>query len=96
MSSYIRGLDGLRAIAVGTVFVAHAFSNVFANVIANPFGVDLFFTLSGFLITIGVRTDLEKRGRISLWLFYLRRIFTTRSSFDTCGRLFSPNRRCDG
>jgi peptidoglycan/LPS O-acetylase OafA/YrhL len=51
---YIAGLDGLRAIAVITVFLGHAFTNVIANAV----GVDMFFALSGFLITRGLVAQL--------------------------------------
>jgi peptidoglycan/LPS O-acetylase OafA/YrhL len=68
--SYVAGLDGLRAVAVTTVFFGHAFSNV----IANPVGVDMFFALSGFLITRGLVEQLENNSRIDLLSFYTRRI----------------------
>jgi peptidoglycan/LPS O-acetylase OafA/YrhL len=68
--SYVAGLDGLRAVAVTTVFFSHAFSNV----IANPVGVDMFFALSGFLITRGLARKLENNGRIDLLFFYSRRV----------------------
>jgi len=67
--SYVAGLDGLRAIAISTVFLGHAFSNV----IANSVGVDMFFALSGFLITRGLVAQLESSGRIELRTFYIRR-----------------------
>jgi peptidoglycan/LPS O-acetylase OafA/YrhL len=56
--SYVAGLDGLRAIAVGTVFIGHAFTNV----ISSASGVDMFFALSGFLITRGLINQGEKTG----------------------------------
>jgi peptidoglycan/LPS O-acetylase OafA/YrhL len=67
--SYVAGLDGLRAIAVSTVFLGHAFSNF----VANSVGVDMFFALSGFLITRGLAAQLESSGRIDLRQFYIRR-----------------------
>jgi peptidoglycan/LPS O-acetylase OafA/YrhL len=67
--SYVAGLDGLRAIAVSTVFIGHAFSNL----IANSVGVDMFFALSGFLITRGLAAQLVSSGKIDIGLFYFRR-----------------------
>lgn len=75
---YRPALDGLRAIAVTMVILAHA--NLFYPRLDNwllrggHIGVDLFFVLSGFLITSLL---LEERGRtddISLRGFYLRRV----------------------
>ena len=66
---YIPGLDGLRAIAVGTVFLCHSFPNLSTN----PVGVDIFFVLSGFLITRGLVAQRESTGRIDIRQFYIRR-----------------------
>jgi peptidoglycan/LPS O-acetylase OafA/YrhL len=54
---------------VGTVFLGHAFPNF----VANSVGVDMFFALSGFLITRGLLLQLESHNRIRLRLFYIRR-----------------------
>jgi peptidoglycan/LPS O-acetylase OafA/YrhL len=64
-------LDGLRALAVGVVFLHHASMDRFPG---GFFGVDLFFVLSGYLITTLLLREHEARG--SLWLggFYLRRL----------------------
>ncbi|MBN1093854.1 acyltransferase [Blastococcus sp. TML/M2B] len=63
-------IQGLRAVAVGLVVLYHAglpwLSGGFV-------GVDVFFVLSGFLITQGLVTELERRGTISLAGFYARR-----------------------
>ena len=66
----IVGIDGLRALAVLGVMAFHA------DVLAARggfFGVDLFFVISGFLITRLLLAELERSGRISLRDFYLRR-----------------------
>ena len=67
---YRADLDGLRAVAVIPVVLFHL------GVTALPggfVGVDVFFVLSGFLITSLLATDLE-RGAFSLSAFYDRRI----------------------
>jgi peptidoglycan/LPS O-acetylase OafA/YrhL len=52
MKEYFPKLDGLRAIAVGLVLVEHYAPGNFVNRFSpGGFGVKLFFTLSGFLIT---------------------------------------------
>jgi peptidoglycan/LPS O-acetylase OafA/YrhL len=67
--SHIRGLDGLRAVAVLSVFIGH----LWPAYVANPIGVDIFFALSGFLITRGLIAQLERDDRIDLQTFYARR-----------------------
>jgi peptidoglycan/LPS O-acetylase OafA/YrhL len=64
----IRQLDGVRGVAILAVFLHHAF-----NIRLLWIGVDLFFILSGFLIT-GVLIGLKKHSLGSFWaLFYSRR-----------------------
>jgi peptidoglycan/LPS O-acetylase OafA/YrhL len=66
---YEPALDGLRGIAVALVVSFHAF-----GIPRDGFlGVDLFFVLSGFLITSLLLGEQELRGRISLSGFYVRR-----------------------
>jgi peptidoglycan/LPS O-acetylase OafA/YrhL len=68
-SKRILELDGLRGIAVLAVFGFHAF-----GIRLGWMGVDLFFVLSGFLIT-GILVDLPKRSFSSyLGDFYARRV----------------------
>src|SRR3954447_19459314 len=67
---YIPSLDGIRAAAVLLVFAAHAGLN---ERVPGNFGVTVFFFLSGYLITTLLRIEQDKRGRISLKDFYLRR-----------------------
>jgi peptidoglycan/LPS O-acetylase OafA/YrhL len=69
---YIPSLDGLRAIAVFLVMLLHAHFQ-FGN--GGSVGVDIFFALSGFLITTLLLEEYYSNGRISLSGFYLRRIF---------------------
>lgn len=61
-------LDGLRAIAIGAVFLHHAF-----QVPMLWLGVDLFFILSGFLITDILLSDRHKAPREYFGHFYQRR-----------------------
>ncbi|MBL0172951.1 MAG: acyltransferase [Gemmatimonadaceae bacterium] len=68
-SQYRRDLDGLRALAVGAVIVNHAFPAVWP---AGFVGVDIFFVLSGFLITRIVVSE-RRRETFSFVEFYFRR-----------------------
>jgi len=61
-------LDGLRGVAILMVFVFHAFK---ANLLW--MGVDLFFVLSGFLITGILLKDKGKSARDYFGAFYVRR-----------------------
>lgn len=64
-------LEGLRAIAVGLVLLYHAAVPGFGGGFV---GVDVFFVLSGFLITGLLLRELERTGSISLSSFYARRL----------------------
>src|SRR6266850_221126 len=63
-------LDGLRGVAVLSVMAFHAGSGVIKG---GHLGVDLFFVLSGFLITSLLLREQQRNGFISLRLFYVRR-----------------------
>ena len=69
-SKYRPDVDGLRAIAILLVLNFHAFPDVAPGGFV---GVDVFFVISGFLITGIITRELE-RGRFSLIAFYNRRI----------------------
>ncbi|WP_170324030.1 acyltransferase family protein [Cryptosporangium phraense] len=63
-------MDGLRALAVTAVLVYH----LGASWLPGGFlGVDLFFVLSGFLITTLLLDEWAARGRLDLGAFWLRR-----------------------
>ena len=63
-------LEGLRAVAVGLVLLYHAGLPKFHG---GYVGVDVFFVLSGFLITGLILRELRATGRIDLPQFYARR-----------------------
>jgi peptidoglycan/LPS O-acetylase OafA/YrhL len=70
--SYIPSLDGIRAIAVLLVVLAHS---GFGNIIPGGFGVTVFFFLSGFLITTLLEKEFIKLDTVSVKHFFLRRFF---------------------
>ena len=68
--SYVPGIDGLRAISVVSVMIYH----LKANYLRGGFvGVDIFFVISGFLITQLLLKDIQAE-RFSILVFYERRI----------------------
>ena len=81
---YFKGLNGVRAIAALIVLVCHIdqFSRLFGvrkigfheRGMAG-YAVDMFFVLSGYLITYLLFAEKEKTNDIALKKFYLRRIF---------------------
>jgi peptidoglycan/LPS O-acetylase OafA/YrhL len=72
---YLRGLDGIRAFAVTAVVWHHSHSGYsFLPMTRNGFlGVDVFFVLSGFLITYLLLKEQATTGNVSLKNFYFRR-----------------------
>ena len=65
-------LDGIRGIAILAVLLFHI---SYEQVCGGGFlGVDLFFALSGFLITSLLVSELRRTGRINLRFFYTRRV----------------------
>jgi peptidoglycan/LPS O-acetylase OafA/YrhL len=67
---YLPGLDGVRAIAVVAVLLFH----LPARLLPGGFlGVDVFFVLSGFLITALLLGEMERTGRLRFGAFYARR-----------------------
>ncbi|WP_164863606.1 acyltransferase [Agromyces sp. LHK192] len=63
-------IQALRALAVGAVVLHHGWPAVAP---AGYLGVDVFFVVSGFLITGMLFREHQRDGRISLGRFYLRR-----------------------
>lgn len=70
LNGYRADIDGLRAIAVLAVVIFHAYPAEFS---AGYFGVDIFFVISGYLITGIILADL-KNGTFNIARFYASRI----------------------
>jgi len=66
----IRALDGIRAVAVALVLADHG---GVPGVSGGFLGVDVFFVLSGFLITSLLLDELGRTGRVDLRGFWIRR-----------------------
>jgi peptidoglycan/LPS O-acetylase OafA/YrhL len=66
---HVAALDGIRGIAVALVVGVHAYASPTGGFL----GVDVFFVLSGFLITTLLLREHGRRGAISLRRFYARR-----------------------
>jgi peptidoglycan/LPS O-acetylase OafA/YrhL len=64
-------IEGMRAIAVGLVLLFHCYGKPFTGGFV---GVDVFFVISGFLITGLLLHEQVKDGRISIGRFYARRV----------------------
>ncbi|GAB4579441.1 MAG: hypothetical protein Fur0022_21790 [Anaerolineales bacterium] len=63
-------MDGLRALAVGVVYVFHATQRLSPG---GFIGVDIFFVISGFLITALLLKEWNKYSSINFKNFYIRR-----------------------
>ena len=74
--SYRSEIDGLRAIAVTSVIFYHAQMVIFGrNWFEGGFiGVDIFFVISGYLITRIILSELKAKGSINFLNFYERRV----------------------
>jgi peptidoglycan/LPS O-acetylase OafA/YrhL len=67
---YVPGLDGLRALAVVAVLLYHA---GLAWIPGGFLGVEVFFVVSGYLITALLLAEARERGRVDLRAFWIRR-----------------------
>ena len=80
-TSRIPSLDGLRAIAISLVFIGHGASRTPAKGHFFPFGgyanfgVQIFFVISGYLITMLLLKEHDRTGGICLTDFYRRRAY---------------------
>ncbi len=67
----IRGFDGVRGLAVVAVIACHAWPEIFPG---GSVGVQVFFVLSGYLITLLLLRQWSRSDRLGLGRFYLRRV----------------------
>ncbi|RYJ00484.1 MAG: acyltransferase, partial [Actinomycetales bacterium] len=82
MFKYLPQLDGLRAVAVYLVLAYHAGSTFPTKSIDDYhqwtgggfIGVDLFFVLSGFLVSNVILSEIDAKGTFGLGGFYARRV----------------------
>lgn len=68
---YRPGIDGLRAVSVVAVVLYHAAPALLPGGFV---GVDVFFVISGYLITSLLAAEWSKNGRVDFMAFYARRI----------------------
>lgn len=69
-ASFRPDIEGLRAIAVGGVV---AFHFGMSDLPGGFVGVDIFFVISGYLITRHLMQEIDQNGSVDLWRFYGRR-----------------------
>ena len=67
---YLPGLDGMRALAVVAVMIYHANHTWLGG---GFLGVEVFFVISGYLITLLLIGEHERTGRVALSKFWMRR-----------------------
>lgn len=83
LPSRIPSLDGMRAVSIGLVLISHL---MYSSGTRNPriamaagslggFGVEVFFVISGFIITHLLLKESDRTGTVSLPNFYVRRAF---------------------
>lgn len=72
MSKKVLGIEGLRAVAVISVILYHA--NIYWLFPGGFLGVDIFFSISGYLITSIIVEELSYKSNINLPNFYWKRV----------------------
>jgi peptidoglycan/LPS O-acetylase OafA/YrhL len=80
-------LDGVRGAAVLAIVAFHAMSD---RLPGGYIGVDLFFVLSGFLITRLLLAEIEAHGRLDLRAFYVRRALRLLPALLLCCAVAAP------
>ena len=75
-TEYRPEIDTLRAIAVIAVIIYHAKIYLFGNLIFSGgfLGVDIFFIISGYLITSIILKELIEKENFSFKNFYIKRV----------------------
>lgn len=71
-TKHFAALDGLRAVSILLVLAFHANSSLWTS-LNGWLGVTIFFVISGYLITTLCLREEDRRGRVSLAAFYIRR-----------------------
>jgi peptidoglycan/LPS O-acetylase OafA/YrhL len=89
-------LDGIRAFCILGVIGAHMADNQFWHWLGSAHGVDIFFILSGYLITMLALREERAAGAVSLKAFYVRRTFRIFPLFYlvlllNCGLIYCTN-----
>jgi peptidoglycan/LPS O-acetylase OafA/YrhL len=69
---YYAALDGVRALCIALTLINHTPGNPGIN---GSVGVDIFFALSGYLITALLVQEKQRRGKVCVPCFYIRRAF---------------------
>jgi peptidoglycan/LPS O-acetylase OafA/YrhL len=92
---YLPGVDGLRAVAVVSVLLYHA---EFSWMIGGYLGVEVFFVISGYLITSLLFAERSRTGGVKLGTFYIRRarrllpaLFVTLAGVMVLSLIFLPD-----
>jgi peptidoglycan/LPS O-acetylase OafA/YrhL len=93
---YLPGLDGLRALAVIAVVLYHAGQTWLPG---GFLGVEVFFVISGYIITSGLLADWRETGSVPLLSFWRRRalrllpaLFSLLAILLVAGALFMPDK----
>lgn len=94
--NYLSHVDGLRAIAVVSVLLFHLGFTLFPG---GYVGVDIFFVISGFLITGVLKNELDNTGSLDFKNFFARRVrrltpalvVVSIATFTFAALVFSPN-----
>lgn len=96
-AKHIPEIDGLRAIAVVAVILFHLQVPSLPGGFA---GVDVFFVISGYLITLGLQRELDQTGSLRLPRFYMRRarrlmpaLYVTLAISSACAVAWLSNHR---
>ncbi len=92
---YLPGLDGMRAIAVVAVMIYHANSDWLPG---GFLGVEVFFVISGYLITLLLISEKERTAQVHMTSFWIRRakrllpaLFTMMIALTIWTALFEQN-----